>query len=214
MEYIYYFFRNEKVYLFSTTLVWYLLYRFSPTDLTRNCLSAVHATVVVASYLLHTNVEFLYYVSMGYYIADGIHELIDIFGPQNTKGTVALSQFGIVLHHIIMVFALGTLFDPANSPYFYKAYYYAELSNYPLYIRFHLRFINYTNRWVVTMVVFFQALAYIVLRLWMCGVLIHEMYINNAMNLGLYVMSSMLYIMSAVWAYKIYKQFLYKVKQL
>jgi len=199
----------EYLLLLASTVTWYFLYRFSPTDVTRNFLSAVHATAVVTSYLIRPNVEYLYYTSMGYYIADCMHELIGIFGPQNT--TLALSQFGIVLHHIIMLFGLGTLFDPANIQYFYRAYYLAEISNYPLYIRFHLRNINYTNPVVVTTVVFFQALAYIVLRLWLCGVIMLDMIANDAMNTPLYIMTGMLYLMSTVWAYKISRQFLYKI---
>lgn len=195
----------EYLFLFASTVVWYFLYRLSPNDVTRNCLSAVHATAVVGSYLLQPNVQYIYYTSMGYYIADCAHELLSI------KGTLALSQFGIVLHHIIMLFGLGTFFDPVNAMYFYKAYYLAEISNYPLYVRFHLRYMNYTNAFVVTTVVFFQALAYIVLRLWLCGVVIQDMIANNAMNTPLYIMSGMLYLMSTVWAYKISRQFLYKI---
>jgi len=199
----------EYVFLLASTITWYILYRFSPTDVTRNCLSVVHATVVVASYLYWPNVDYLYYTSMGYYIADGVHELIGIFGPKKT--TLALSQFGIVLHHIIMLFGLGTLFDPVNVIYFYRAYYLAEISNYPLYVRYHLRYMNCTNTVIVTTVVFFQALAYIVLRLLLCGVIMLDMIANNAMNKPLYIMTGMLYLMSTVWAYKISRQFLYKI---
>lgn len=193
--------------LVASTCFWYFLYRLSPNNITRNYLSAVHATFIVTSYLFVSNIEYLYYPSIGYYIADCLHEINGIYHSNN----IELTQIGIVIHHIIMLLGLGTLFDPANAQYFYKAYWLAEISNYPLYIRSHLRNKKILNTFVTIIVIFFQVLLFIVLRLWLCGIIMYDMYNNNAMNMPLYIMSSTLYIMSAIWTYMLSKQFLYKI---
>jgi hypothetical protein len=180
-----------------TTSIWYCLYQLRPNDITRNYLSAIHATSVILFYLSSMNILYLYYISMGYYLADIIHEITTI------QKTITLYQVGVIVHHAIVILSLHTLFDIYNAPYYYKAFFLAEISNFPLYVHGHLMLINYPNRTVINIMLVIQILAYTILRLYLWYPIIYNIYMSNNFHYHLMLSVGIIYFISIVWIYKL-----------
>ena len=191
-------------------VLWYYLYKTNLLNLsthhqaTRNVLSALHASSVVLFYKYATS--HIYYVSLSYYLVDLLHELNELEGIPNKL------QLGMMLHHILIIFSTGSMFDPQLAPYYYHVFYLAELSNFPLYAYYHMKNMNYQNHYVMTAILFLQSLSFAVLRLGGWAPSIYHAYSKNLLSNYMMFASIIVYILSATWCYMMAKKFMSRVR--
>jgi hypothetical protein len=146
---------------------------------------------------------------MGYFILDLIHELRSV----KKTGHMTLLHFGLIVHHLVMLYTLGTLFNPVTGPYYYRGFFLAEFSNYPMYAYFHARAINYKSRTVNLLLLFLQALLYFILRIVELGFILYETYNNGILSGALFISALIIYSISCVWFYKVVKKFVIKWRE-
>lgn len=165
-----------------------------------NITSTIHATSVVTFYLLGIRPEILYYSSCGYYIFDGV---LNIFYYIKNRNSGYLFMIG---HHIATVLTMTYLFVPICTEMIYKNFFLLELSNYPLYIVYHLKSIKYENQYVVGFFILMEAVASIVCRVFSGTQNIYQIWLIKDFPWTPFVMGIFIYIISLIWLKAIFKQ--------
>lgn len=195
-----------------SAIVWFIPNYNYKNVIFRNIISATHASIIIATYLcfnISNSVSlFIYYISVGYYISDTLLEILDIQVKE-----ITLTQFGTIAHHIILIIGLCFLIDPKTSEFFWKTYFLAELSNYPLYIKGHLHFTKSTNNFVIFCVVLLHATVFLICRFYCGFFILRDAYITGTYHTFM-LMAFLLYLLSIVWFYKICQQTITKFKKL
>jgi len=196
------------IYFFST-FVWfgltYLMHKLNNfnTKIARNFISAMHATSVVIFYLFDFQPRFLFYITSGYYLADGIVESYYLIK------TNRLYNLSILIHHVISWMATYKLTDQIDlfgSKYFLGAFFTIELSNYPVYLVYHLKTIGYNNNTVIKLLTVLEIISYIILRVYMCGIKLYESYVFGLFPLHLILSCGFIYVISIIWLYGMFLQ--------
>lgn len=186
----------------------------SESKVTRNLVSSVHAVAVISTFLANyfgritttESLNFLYVSSMGYYLSDTLNEAKEL-----CKG-FRLYQLGMMAHHIITISALGYLFDPVASNYLYMSFFLAEVSNLPLYLMYHYHK-RLTNHHIVFAIVFTEFLGYLVLRMIICLIIIVDSFCVDT-SYAFRAMAVSMYLISGIWAYKLFCQTMSTFKKL
>lgn len=172
-------------------------------NLSRIHVSAVHAVVVVISYLLNVPGYVLCYLSVSYFIMDTIYELLSIWA---FKSKFRLFDFGILLHHFTSIAVLRYLNYPITAPYMLKAIYLSEVSNLPMYLVYHLRTSGYTNKYLIKPLIVIEAMGYIGLRLVLGGLISLQMWFIKDIPWFMCISSTIMLIISTIWTIKLVKQ--------
>lgn len=193
------------LYLFwLTTLTLLYFINNKSFKLSRMNVSAVHAVTVIIAYLMEVSGNTLYQISFSYYLLDTIYELITMY--QNKK--YGIIDLGMIMHHILTMLTVSYLSNQDYGMDIYKAYYMAELSNLPMYLAYHLKHIKYNNKLVITSIVSLEIMAYIILRLYLGGIItLKLLYVPVPLFINLSSISML--IISAVWTSKLIKQVIY-----
>lgn len=173
--------------------------------LSRTHVSAIHASSVILAYLLGIPGYILYYWSITYYILDSMYEIVGMI--DNNKG-IRLFDFGMLLHHFISIAMLKHLCYPGTEKYLYKAFYLAEVSNLPMYMVYHLKVLEYKNKYLTKTLIAIEALGFIVLRLILGGTVTIELVQIDDVSTMLKISAVIMLIISAVWANKLVRQVL------
>jgi len=188
------------IYFFSA-LMWLgltcIMYRLNNLNIkiARNFISFFHATSVIVFYMFDLPHKYLFYVSIGYYLIDGIVELYYLVK------TNRLYNLTVVIHHIISSTIIYKLTDPTDiiiSKFLLPSFFMLELSNCPIYLVYYLRAINY-NDIVIKLLTIVEIIVYIILRIYMCGMILYEAYISKNFPLLPFLSSCLIYIMSIIW---------------
>ena len=192
-------------YIFST-LIWfyipvsiYLCHNLS-WKVVSNITSTIHASTVVMFYLIGINFEILFYSSCGYYIFDGCLNIYYYYKNKNS------GYLFMIVHHIATVFTLTYLYNPVCTDTIFKNFFLLELSNYPLYIVYHLKSVKYDNQYVVGFFIFLEAVASIVCRLILGTMNLYRVYSIKDFPWTPLLMGVLIYIISILWLKAILKQ--------
>src|SRR5436309_1869095 len=118
------------IYLITFSIWVYItsvLYNYNNFNLriAKNQISALHATIVIISFILNVPGTYVYYITFSYFILDSIFH---IYYFRN------LFNLGIIIHHIITIGSLYYLLDPKISRFIFYPFFLNELSNIPMYI--------------------------------------------------------------------------------
>ncbi len=191
--------------LFIWTGLTYLMSKFinSDTKIVRNFSSICHATSVVIFYTFNLTPEYLFHITFGYYTVDGIVELYYLL---KTKRLYSLMM---IIHHIftcIMANQLTDLTDPIMVRYILSIFYLAELSNFPIYLVYHLRATGYNNDLVLKLLTIVEIIVYVILRIILCGIELYEVYMSEKFSYLMLSGSVFVYIMSIAWSYRLFLQ--------
>lgn len=173
--------------------------------LSRTHVSAIHASSVILSYLIGVPLSISYYLSITYYIMDTLYEIVDLI---KIKKSVRVFDFGVILHHFICISMIGYLYYPHISKYMFKAFYFAELSNMPMYLVYHLKVHGYDNKYLMKGLILVEAMGFIILRILMGGAVTYEMIQIDDVPVTLKASAIIILIISAIWSNKLVRQFL------
>ena len=163
--------------------------------ITRNYISTIHATFVLLFYIFSVPSSCLFYVTLGYYAFDGIIELYYLF---KTKRFYNLT---LLIHHIVACVVVCYLRDPIVSKYLYYSFFLTEVSNFPIYLVYHLKSKGYNNENVIKMLICIEVLSFFILRLVLCGFNLHEIIVSNDVTYIPILAGIIIYGMSIIWLY-------------
>lgn len=186
--------------IIGTLLSWlamtYVLHNGTDSiKITRNYISALHATFVLLFFTFSVPSSCLFYVTFGYYMFDGIMELYYLVKTRR------FYNLTIVLHHIIACFISYYLRDEVVSKYLYYSFFLTEISNFPIYLVYHLKLKGYNDNFVIKSLICVEALSFFVLRLVLCGINLHKSIISNEVPYPPILCGCLIYIMSTIWLY-------------
>ena len=188
-------------YLFSV-YIWfgltYVMYLLSNIKIARNIISSIHATSVIMFYMSGFMPMYLFYITVGYYIADSIIELY-LFAR-----TYRLYNLTILIHHImscLITYKLTDQLDLVGAQYLLEAFAILELSNYPIYLVYHLKIIGYDNDFVIKLLTMGEIISFMILRIYICGGKLFEAYTLKLFPQFLILISGLIYAMSIFWLY-------------
>lgn len=185
----------------------YLYYNINNGNfkLSRTHVSVIHASSVVISYLFGMPGYILYYWSLTYYMMDTLYELADLY---RSNKSIKLYELGMLLHHVISIIVLGYLWSHHTEKHMYYAYYLAELSNFPMYLVHHLKTVGYNNKYMLKVLIFIEAVAFIFLRLVLGSMISFEIMWLEHIPIFMKISSIILLIISLVWTNKLIRQLL------
>lgn len=199
--------------LCGALLSWALLayYLYNKTDdnikVTRNYISTIHATFVLLFFTFSVPAKWLFFVTVGYYTFDGI---VDLYYLIKTKRFYNLT---IVSHHIISCFILSYLNDEVVAKYLYYSFFLIEISNFPIYIVYHLKSNKYDNETVIKSLIVVEALSFLILRLVLCGINVYRTIISGEVPYPPILGGIAIYCMSVIWFYGMILQIFKSKKQ-
>lgn len=169
--------------------------------------SVTHASIIILSYLIGIPGTVVYYISITYYITDTCYEIIRLIPFNNNKSMkFRLFNLGIFIHHAVIIYSIKYLSDETTGKAIFYAYYLAELSNFPMYIVHYLKKIKYPNQIVVNLFVLVEVIAYIYLRLYLCGYHAYLLLFDPNMPYTIIITSWIILIISAIWTWKLIQQ--------
>lgn len=166
----------------------------------RNIISFIHATSVILFFTFGVPANCLFYMTCGYYIMDGLVELVYLVKDKK------LTNLPMIVHHIVSCFALSYLRDPVVAKYLYYSFFLMELSNYPIYLVYHLKSNGYDNENVIKGLISVEALGFTVLRLWFGGKILYNATMSNEVPYITLLASAIIYVMSIFWVYGMIQQ--------
>lgn len=201
---------NEFIPQLTGMFLWYVignsLYYYNNCDfkISRIVTSAIHASTVILFYIMSnyfSNLWLLYEISRGYYIIDTLYELIALRRVPSIK----LYHLGLILHHVVTIFGLNYLLNPLTSYYFYRTYFLAEVSNFPLYAIRFFNYKGYNNKYIINSTILIEFIGYLYLRMMLCGPVVYSV-LFDTLPYGFKFMTITMYIISGMWTYKLGKQ--------
>jgi hypothetical protein len=169
------------------------------SKLVRNFFNALHAIIVVFSYLTKVSGVTLVYISLSYFIADTLYEL--------SLKPSKIYDFGITLHHFFSMLSLIYLRedDPLGQMVYYL-YFSLELSNLPMYVVYYLKQIKYCNTSVFRLLLMFETIFYIYMRLYLGGSRVYEYFQEPEGSLIIKTYMVIFVTLSAIWSIKLLSQ--------
>lgn len=192
-------------YLFSTVIWFFIPISFYYVweinwKVVSNLTSVVHASFVVMVYLFGIKPEVLYYLSYGYYIYDGILNLYYYMKNRNN------GYLFMIAHHIVTAYTLNYLFNPICTELLMKTFFLLEVSNYPLYVVYHLKSMKYDNKYIVGFFILLEALSSIICRMILGSILLYDAYSIEKFPWIIIFMGLFIFMISALWLKAIFKQ--------
>jgi len=189
------------VYIIST-ICWtflnfvYLYYNANNKKLASNFTSATHATSVVFAYLLGIPGQYLFYASCGYYCFDGILNFYEFIF------TKRLQNFLMIFHHFISIYGLSCMEIPELYHHVYYAFFLIEVSNFPIYVIYHLKTIKYSNQCIIILVLLSEILMSFICRM-VFGLkhCIHAYTTTHGYGTFIIVLGTTLYSLSGLWLF-------------
>jgi hypothetical protein len=190
--------------IYLTVLIWYCIGRVlndyhQHPKITRNQVSALHALTTIAMTFSNVPIIVIFHNSRGYYMMDGIYEILDM--PMLTQ--IKLYQLGMIFHHIVTFIGLQYLLDPIASHYIHQAFLLAEMSNLPMYVMKHMYMSGIKYYPLRVGVLFVEFLSYIYLRMYLCLLIIHQLFMDSEITGGVKTLSLSIYLISGIWTYKL-----------
>ncbi len=177
-------------------LLTYFIYRNGVNfKITRNYTSIIHATTILLFFTFNLSSSYLFPVTFGYYIFDG---LLEVYGLIKTR---RLYNLGMIFHHIISCYILSYLLDPVVEDYLRYSFFTIEVSNYPIYLVYHLKSIKYNNEIVIRLLIICEALSFLFFRMFLCGISIYDSIMSGLLPYPPIICGVAIYTMSAVWLY-------------
>lgn len=173
--------------------------------LTKMHVSGIHALSVVISYLIGLPGNLLYYWSVTYYMMDTAYEFVELYNKTNLK----LFNLGMMAHHFVTIGVMGYLEHHHGGKQLYYGFFLSELSNLPMYVMYHLRAIKYNNWYVLKLIVVIEALAFIICRLILGGILSFDLFVTSHVPAFVRFASFLILIISVIWTKKLVKQIYY-----
>jgi len=169
--------------------------------------SITHASIVVLSYLIGIPGNVIYYITITYYVIDTCYELIRLIPFKSDKQfKLRLYNLGIFIHHILIIYTIKYIADVSTEKYIFYAFYLAELSNFPMYAVQYLKKTKYSNQIVINLLVILEIIAYIYLRLYLCGYQSYLLLFEPGMPIAVVLTAWAMIIISAIWTYKLVMQ--------
>ena len=163
--------------------------------ITRNYISIIHATTILLFFTFKLSASYLFYITFGYYTFDC---LLEVYGLFKTR---RLYNLGMILHHIISCYTLSYLLDPIVEEYLLYSFFTIEVSNYPVYLVYHLKSIKYNNKIVIKLLIILEALSFLYFRMFLCGISIYDCIMSGVVPYLPIICGVAIYIMSAMWLY-------------
>jgi hypothetical protein len=153
-------------------------------------------------YLFGLLPAYLFYISIGYYIVDSLFELYNYFKTKRTTNLL------IVGHHLVSSLVIHKLTDQndPNMSLMFETFVQVELSNYPVYLVYHLKTIGCTNQLVIKALTLLEIAGYAYLRLYLFGIKIYHAIIFGTFSYLMIVGSIVIYGLSCAWFYAFVSQ--------
>lgn len=177
-------------FLLWTVIISLLIHHTSHFKLATNLMSSIHAISVILSYLLDISGQYLFYWSSTYYFIDTIIVFLRFRG---------LYDFGLVIHHIIVILILKSLYDPLISLYIYYIFFVAEFSNLPMYVVHHMKLINFSNKIIMKFLIFIEAASFFIFRIIMGAPILYDFAIVQESSILIFFAGCIIYIISLMW---------------
>jgi len=166
----------------------------------RNYISVTHATLVLLFFLLSISPVYICYVSIAYYTFDSITELYYVIATKRLYGLT------MILHHIITCVILSYFKNDTLSYYLNYLYFLTELSNFPIYLVYHLKSKKINNPSFINFLIVIEASSFIILRLFCGGVNFYKILKTDDLPNYLIFAGVLIYLMSAFWVYGMFLQ--------
>jgi hypothetical protein len=196
----YYRLLEENIYYLGAVLFWisttfYFKKKQFPTKIARNFGSTLHATIVGIFYLFGLSSEYLFYISFAYYLVDSFPELYYFIKLRR------LSNLLMVGHHIISCLALTALSNPLDPriPLMVETFAQLEISNYPIYLVYHLKTTGYDNDLVIRLLIFVEFVSYFVLRIYFIGLKLYSIIFFGGFSYLMIIGIGIIYGLSCLW---------------
>ena len=213
---------SSKVMHFSAFLtfpvlvfIWYQIQNYlyntiahKTFKISRNFVSAIHATTVIFSYLVGIPGYILLHLSITYYIMDSMYELMNLLWPEKPNRKITIYDLGMLLHHVICITVLTQFTHPTVEYHVFRAFFLSEVSNMPMYLVYHLKGVKYMNTNMIKFIIAIEALGYIVLRLIIGGKITYDMWFEKDISSFVFTSAILILIISAVWTNKLIRQLL------
>ena len=137
---------------------------------------------------------------------DGIVELYIAFKARKIYGAM------MVMHHVISLYVLSYLQVVPVVNNLYYSFCLVEVSNYPIYLVYHLKSKKYNNQLVLKGLICCEIVSFLILRLWLGGHNAYLAYFDPNVPMIVFIGINSILVMSVIWIYGMFTQLLYKPK--
>lgn len=159
----------------------------------RNIASVTHASFVVLFYIMGVSAKHMFYLSCGYYLVDTILEINQFI--ENKK----MSSIGLIFHHLTSCYVLQYLLDDIVSPYVFFPFFIMELSNFPVYLTYHIKTVGYIDNYILKLSTYLEIITFVVLRMIVGNYNLYIAYVSGVVPMGALICAGSICGISFVW---------------
>lgn len=185
------------VWLLASCLIHYFIP--SNSKIVRNYISTIHATIILISFLLKIPEHYVYYVTATYYAFDGVIELYSSVSQKR------LYNLLMVFHHAISIYVLSYLQNPLISNQIYYSFCMVEISNFPIYLAYHLKSKGYK---LTRPLILCEIISFVFFRINIGGRCALDLAYDPNTPYLVIGSSVVLLLMSSLWIYGMWMQFI------
>lgn len=183
--------------LLATIFTWVLwsscMHNTFIPKIARNMTSISHATLVVLGYLCGVSGDGMFYISFSYYFVDLVLEIQQFIEHKK------LSGFGLILHHVVSCYVLQYLNDDVVMPYLYYSFFVIELSNFPVYLTYHIKISGFIDNTILKYSIYLEIIAFAILRLCVSNYNFYLSCVSGVVPLDALVCAGSICVISFIW---------------
>lgn len=188
----------------------YIIFPTNKLEFKLNCVlvSTFHASLTIIAYSSGVSSEVIQYLSVAYYLVD----LVIMWVTQK----VNIQTLGLTLHHIVcttvfLAFMKPTL-DSTGHVYLYKALFYSEISNLPMYlyqiINVQIKRLDLDTEYDLQMLVIIicEYIMFLILRIIGGGIVLYKAFRDPNSHQLIWMSGIIIMSVSVIWTNKLFKQ--------
>ncbi len=161
----------------------------------RNIASVTHASLVVMIYMfsISKRTTEMFYISCGYYLVDTVLEINQYIEHKK------MSSVGLIMHHITSCYVLQYLLDDIVSPYVFFPFFIMELSNFPVYLTYHIKIVGYIDNYILKLSTYLEIITFVVLRMVVGNYNLYVAYVSGVVPMDALICAGCICGISFVW---------------
>lgn len=188
----------------------YIIFPTNKLEFKLNCVlvSTIHASLTIIAYLSGVSSTVIQYLSVTYYLVD----LVLMWVTQK----VNIQVLGLTLHHIVctivfLAFMKPTL-DSTGHVYLYRALFYSELSNLPMYlyqiVNVQIKRFDLDDEYDLQklVIIICEYIMFFVLRIIGGGIVLYKAYKDHNSHQLIWMSGIIIMSVSVFWTNKLFKQ--------
>jgi hypothetical protein len=190
-------------YLLTALFFGAILYIFNQRDqhvkVSRNKVSTVHASGVVAAYFLSIDPTYIIYWSTSYYVIDTLFELGTRSYDFKKKLLKIVLEYAMVFHHLVSIGVVQNLTDPHVGDIIFAGLYLAEISNFPMYVVYHLKAIKSERHTLIKCLIVLEIVFNVYFRLYTGSFFFYRLATSGYMTMFMLFATISMYLLSIFW---------------